>query len=83
MNKKEALATLENFLKEADFKIIFDELEGEGGLCQLKGKYYIVINRRLPLEGKIRIIAQELKRLNHLPIPEEVKEIIEEWGNER
>lgn len=83
MTKKEILIELENFLQSAEIRLIYDDIEGEGGLCELKGKPYIIINRRLPVENKIKIIAQELAGLNSLNFPERIKEIIEKFGNER
>lgn len=83
MTKKGLLLELENFLRSADFRLIYDDIEGEGGLCELRGKSYIIINRRLPDEFKITIIASELGKLNSLAVPERIREIIEKWGNER
>lgn len=82
MSKKDVLQKLEGYLKSSPLKInlIFDEIEGEGDLCSLKGKYYIIINRRLFLDAKIRIIARALKRLNSLELPGEIKEIVEKWA---
>jgi hypothetical protein len=64
MTKKEILQKLEGFLQSLPYEInlIFDEVEGEGGLCLLKGKYYIIVNRRLSVDAKIRVIANAIKR---------------------
>ncbi|MEO0117426.1 MAG: hypothetical protein ABIK99_04995 [candidate division WOR-3 bacterium] len=82
MTKREVLEKLEEFLKSnrPEISLIFDEIEGEGGLCSLKGKYYIIVNRRLSLDAKIKIITAALKQLNSFELPPEIKEVIKKWA---
>ncbi len=75
---------LEGYLRGLNFRVIYDDIEGEGGFCELKGKPYIILNRRLPNEFKIKIIASALRAcVKPTFLPERIREIIDKWGNER
>jgi hypothetical protein len=71
MSKTSRLEQLEQECKERGVRLIYDDLRSEGGLCRLRGNYYVIMNRRLAFETKIRIIANALARVpERIPQPE-------------
>lgn len=60
MIKNEEIARLEEALKSYSIKIIYDTLHSEGGLCRLKDRYYVIINRYLSLDEKIDLLSRSL-----------------------
>jgi hypothetical protein len=63
MSKTSRLEQLEQECKERGVKLIYDDLRSEGGLCRLRGSYYVILNRRLASETKTRIIVDALARV--------------------
>jgi hypothetical protein len=60
MIKNEELEQLEQALKGYSIKIIYDTLHSEGGLCRVKDRYYVIINRYLNLDEKIELLSRSL-----------------------
>ncbi len=60
MLKNEQIEKLEQELKNYSIKIIYDTLYSEGGLCRVKDRYYVIINRHLTLEEKIELLSRSL-----------------------
>ncbi len=68
---KQQLDQLEQECHTRGVKLIYDDLRSEGGLCRLRGCYYLILNRRLASETKARIIAAALARVEErIPQPE-------------
>ena len=67
MSKTTRLEQVEQECKERGVKLIYDDLRSEGGLCRLRGSYYLILNRRLASETKTRIIADALARVGDCP----------------
>lgn len=63
MIKNEQIEKLEQELKAHSVKIIYDTLYTEGGLCRVKDRYYVIINRRLTIEEKIELLEKSLLEL--------------------
>jgi hypothetical protein len=63
MNTKKRLEQLEQECRGRGVRLIYDDLRSEGGLCRLRGCYYLILNRRLASETKVRIISDALARL--------------------
>ena len=63
MSKTSRLEQLEQECKERGVRLIYDDLRSEGGLCRLRGCYYVILNRRLAAETRTRIIADALARV--------------------
>jgi hypothetical protein len=63
MTKAKQLEQLEQECHKRGVKLIYDDLRSEGGLCRLRGCYYLILNRRLASETKARIIADALERV--------------------
>jgi hypothetical protein len=67
MSKAKQLEQVEQECKERGVKLIYDDLRSEGGLCRLRGSYYVILNRRLASETKTRIIVDALARVGDCP----------------
>jgi len=63
MSKKTQLEQLEQECHTRGVKLIYDDLRSEGGLCRLRGSFYLILNRRLAAETKARIIGDGLTRV--------------------
>jgi hypothetical protein len=66
MSKTSRLEQVEQECKERGVRLIYDDLRSEGGLCRLRGSYYVILNRRLAAETKTRIIADALARMREM-----------------
>lgn len=69
MTKKDLLSHLEAVAKQAGVKVIYDELQGAGGLCRCKDRHYLILNTRLSQNQKIDLIAKGLANFNLTGIP--------------
>jgi len=66
MSKAKQLEQLEQECHTRGVKLIYDDLRSEGGLCRLRGSFYLILNRRLASETKARIIADALARVRDM-----------------
>ena len=80
MKKAKKLALLENAVTQNGFKLRYEKGNFLGGDCRLRDDNIIVVNKFLPIEGKIFTIARVLHKLNPADCPAEVKKIIEDSG---
>ena len=74
------LADLEKLLADASIEVRYEKGEFVGGLYRYYDKQQIVINKALPAEQKIRIIAKELQEnvdLNSIYLVPALREVIE------
>ncbi len=78
MRASAVLAALEQSCQERGIKLIYDDLQSEGGLCRLRENYYIIINRRASTETRVRILRDSLGRMGEVakvvgqkPVPAE------------
>jgi hypothetical protein len=76
MSKRSRLEQLEQECHTRGVKLIYDDLRSEGGLCRLRGSFYLILNRRLASETKARIIADALARVpERIPQPEPAEQV--------
>lgn len=66
-NPKQILAELEARCVEAGIKLIYDDLRGEGGLCRVRDRFWVIVNRRVSVVTKIRILNEVLKKVGEKP----------------
>lgn len=61
-------------------KIEFDEFDGRGGWCRVKGTDRVIVNQRLTPREQIRILAQVLAGypIEEQAMPPKVRQIIED-----
>lgn len=63
MKASERLERLEALCVERGVKLVYDDLQGEGGLCRLRERWYLIVNRRLSIESRVRLIHRALERV--------------------
>jgi len=63
MKMKDVLERLEKTCLEREVKLVYDDLQSEGGLCRMRDKYYIIVNRKASTETRVRILQSALARL--------------------
>lgn len=80
MKKAKKLELLETAVTKSGFKLRYEKGNFLGGNCRLRDDNIIVVNKFLPIEGKIFTIARVLHKLNPVDCPPEVKKIIEDFG---
>ena len=83
MKATAVLAALEQSCQERGIKLIYDDLQTEGGLCRLRENYYIIINRRASTETRVRILRDSLGRMGEVtkvltPKPAPAQEVVEQ-----
>ncbi len=63
ITKSKRLEQLEQECRERGVTVIYDDLRSEGGLCRLRGSFFLILNRRLAPETKARVITDALVRM--------------------
>jgi len=58
------LQQLESLLQDLSINLRYEKGDFQGGLCRVNGQKIFIINKKLPDERKIEIVAQELSRLD-------------------
>jgi hypothetical protein len=78
MNRKELQRRLEELAKRLGGRVIFDDLSFPGGHCRSAGKFYIVINDRLALEQKVRLLCAGISQLpwENEELPPEIQNLL-------
>lgn len=74
------LQGLETLIENLSIDLRYEKGDFDGGLCRLPDKNILIINTKLSIENKIRLIATELRlmELNHIYIRPALRKIIEE-----
>ena len=80
MKKTKKLELLEDAVIQNGFKLRYEKGNFLGGDCRLRDDNIIVVNKFLPIEGKIFTIARVLYKLDPADCSSEVKKIIEDSG---
>ncbi|NOZ62817.1 MAG: hypothetical protein GXO74_14185 [Calditrichaeota bacterium] len=80
MDQKYLLQAFEDLVQKLSIDLRYEKGDFSGGLCQMPNKSVFIINSRLPMEQKIRLIARELGnlKLNHIYIRPVLRELITE-----
>ncbi len=64
MSTKKTLDALEQACKELGVRLAYADLKSEGGLCRLRDSWRLILNRRLSVESRIRLIREALAQVN-------------------
>jgi hypothetical protein len=82
MVKREIQKVLEETAGRLGAKIIYDVLNFPGGCCRSKGQFYIIINDRLALDEKIRLLCAGVSELpwEQEALPVEVQNLLVRKG---
>lgn len=80
MKSHNILQGFENLIHSLSIDLRYEKGDFAGGLCHLPGKSIFIINQKLPVENKIRLIASELRamELNHIYIRPALRRVINE-----
>ena len=80
MKNENLLQAFESLINNLSIELRYEKGDFFGGLCQMPDKNIFIINIKLPVEQKIKLIANELKLidLNHVYIRPALREIITE-----
>ena len=54
---EEKLTLFKEFAEKLGARVIYDTFPGRGGWCRANGRYYVIINRKLPPDEKIEIFV--------------------------
>ena len=75
---------LEDLAEKLGVEIVYEKLGGEdfrvrGGLCKVRGRYKIFVDRSETIEGRIEILAKALSSLNTegIYLLPQIREILE------
>jgi len=77
MKKRTQLTLLETAIKELGYTLRYEKGDFLGGDCRLHENRVVVVNRFLPLEGKIHTLAKVIRQLNPPGISKEIAAIID------
>jgi hypothetical protein len=90
MEPRKVLEYLEDLALKLDIEVVYANLESRdpftrGGLCKVKGKYKVFIDRTEKIQGRIKILARALSAFDKeeiyiLPL---VREILEKAKDAR
>jgi len=80
MNLQNLLQGFETLIQNLSIDLRYEKGDFSGGLCRMPDKSVFIINNKLSLENKIKLIVDELKLmdLNHIYIRPALRKIIEE-----
>ena len=80
MKTENILQAFENLVNNLSIDLRYEKGDFNGGLCRVPGKNILIVNSRLPMEQKIKLIAAELNSLdlNHIYIRPALRKIITE-----
>jgi len=78
MTDEAILAELEAVAYKLRIEVIYESLETRGGLCKVKGKKLILINKNLLTEEKVRLLSSELSKFDteHLFMLPKIREVL-------
>ena len=76
MKKTAQLTLLESTIKTFGYSIRYEKGNFLGGECRLRKNKVVVINKFLPIEGKIYTLAQVISKLNPPDLSPEIQNII-------
>ena len=77
MKKTAQLTLLESTVRQLGYTLRYEKGNFLGGECRLKDDNVVVVNKFLPLEGKLYTLARVITRLNPPGIAPEVAKIID------
>ncbi len=76
MKKTAQLTLLEGTIKELGYSVRYEKGNFLGGECRLKEDKVVIVNKFLPLEGKIYTLALVINKINPDSLSADVEKII-------
>ena len=77
MKKTAQLSLLERTIKELSYTVRYEKGNFSGGECRLREDNVVVVNKVLPLEGKIYTLAQVISKLNPPGLSAETAKLVD------
>jgi hypothetical protein len=77
MKKTAQLSLLERTIKELGYTLRYEKGNFLGGECRLREDNVVVVNKFLPLEGKIYTLAQVISKINPSGLSPETAKIVD------
>jgi hypothetical protein len=77
IKKTAQLSLLEKTIKELGYTLRFEKGNFLGGECRLREDNIVVVNKFLPLEGKIYTLAQVISKINPSGLSPDIAKIID------
>lgn len=77
MKKPKQLELLEEAVTALGYKLRYEKGSFIGGDCRVKDNNVVVVNRFLPIEGKIATLASVIRKINPPGLTPEVSKIID------
>ncbi|MCX6179612.1 MAG: hypothetical protein NT163_09665 [Chlorobiales bacterium] len=77
MKKTAQLSLLEKTIKGLGYTLRFEKGNFLGGECRLREDNVVVVNKFLPLEGKIYTLAQVISKINPSGLSPDIAKIID------
>ena len=62
--QEELLALFEELADKLNIKLVQDKGDFTGGSCLVENENFIVVNKRKPIEQRLKILAQEFSKKN-------------------
>ncbi|MEI7747907.1 MAG: hypothetical protein WCI81_02405 [Chlorobiaceae bacterium] len=76
MKKTAQLTLLETAIKEIGYTLRYEKGNFLGGECRLKENNVVVVNKFLPLEGKIYTLALVISKINPPGLSQNIQNIV-------
>ena len=64
MKPQHILQNFETLIHNLSIDLRYEKGDFIGGLCKVGSREVLIVNNKLPVEGKIKLMAQELNRLD-------------------
>ncbi|NMW21992.1 MAG: hypothetical protein HKK67_10240 [Chlorobiaceae bacterium] len=77
MKKTAQLSLLEKTIKELGYTLRFEKGNFVGGECRLREDNVVVVNKFLPLEGKIYTLANVISKINPSALSPDIVKIVD------
>jgi len=77
LKKTAQLSLLELTIKELGYTLRFEKGTFLGGDCRLRDDKVVVVNKFLPLEGKIYTLAQVINKINPVGLSTDIRNLVD------
>ncbi|MEI7788852.1 MAG: hypothetical protein WCI23_09395 [Chlorobiaceae bacterium] len=77
MKKTAQLSLLEKTIKELGYTVRFEKGNFLGGECRVRKDNIVVVNKFLPLEGKIYTLAKVISKINPSGLSSETAKLVD------
>ncbi|NTV47735.1 MAG: hypothetical protein HGB11_14730 [Chlorobiales bacterium] len=85
MRKEDILSEIESIARDLGYRVRYEKGTFAGGDCRVKEEKVLVVNKFLPIEGKIATISRVLGRIGigNIFVTPQVRKLIDEESTEK